>query len=426
MVKSIHVGARASPLSLVQVQEVLRELRLSDPEISFTVTAMPTSGDLDRITSLRNLDKTDFFTKELDALLLNSGCRIAIHSAKDLPDPLPEGLKIVAITKGVDSSDSLVLRQGATLGSLPKNAVIATSSIRREENVQQLRSDLTFCDIRGTIAERLQVLEKGKVDGVVIAEAALIRLGLTHLNRVRLPGSTTPLQGQLAILARKDDIEMAALFTKLDTRGPKKTLYLGLEPSKETADSLFHFPVIEIFPIHSEICLAQNGLNKASHILFTSRTAVRLFFNNLQLPSLSDKIWIAVGKRTAQTLADYGITTVLTPKQETAEGVVALLETLDLSHAHLLWPHAAAARDVINSYLIDNSFSFAAYSIYTTSTRPYQFLPDLNQFEELHFTSPSTVQAFIDLFGGLPSNKRLTAIGPITQNALNARSLMIK
>ena len=164
---------------------------------------------------MRALDKTNFFTKEVDELQLSGRCRISIHSAKDLPDPIPDGLKIIAVTKGQDPRDALVMRPGDNFESLPANAIIATSSHRREEVVKSLRHDLRFIDLRGTIHQRLSLLEAGKADGVIVAEAALLRLGLTHLNRFYLPGDTAPFQGQLAILARENDSEMEELFQML-------------------------------------------------------------------------------------------------------------------------------------------------------------------------------------------------------------------
>src|SRR5262249_52760384 len=145
-------------------------------------------------------------------MLLEGRCRIAIHSAKDLPDPLPRGITMVALTEGLDPTDVLVLKEGQSLSSLPFGAIIATSSERREKAVKQLRPDFRFIDLRGTIAERLMQLDQGLANGVVVAEAALIRLGLTHLNRVKLPGFSASLQGQLAVTARTGDEEMRRLF----------------------------------------------------------------------------------------------------------------------------------------------------------------------------------------------------------------------
>lgn len=215
---SIKVGARGSPLSLIQVQEVLEELRAFCPDISFEVISVQTTGDKDLKTSLRSLEKTDFFTKEIDQLQLTGGCQISIHSAKDLPEPLPKGLVLGALTKGVDSSDVLVFRNGETLENLPPGAKVGTSSARREKNILELRPDLHCVDIRGNIQQRLSLLDEGIVDAVIMAEAALIRLKLTHRTRIPLPGEIAVGQGQLAVIVREGDTEMLELFTQIDVR----------------------------------------------------------------------------------------------------------------------------------------------------------------------------------------------------------------
>lgn len=216
---TIIVAARASPLSQVQVKEVLAEIIKYHPNIHFKPLLIESYGDLDLNTSLRDLDKSsDFFTREIDEALLQRKCSIAIHSAKDLPVPLREGLTIAAITQGIDSQDVLVLKDGCTLENLPKGAIIATSSHRREENVREMRGDLQFVDLRGTIGHRLEQLDSGKIDGVVIAYAALIRLGLKHLNLIPIPGPTAELQGKLAVVVRKDAHAMLKLFACIDSR----------------------------------------------------------------------------------------------------------------------------------------------------------------------------------------------------------------
>ncbi len=198
---SVKVAARDSPLSRAQVEEVQEEFL---GEISFIPIYVKTTGDLDKTTSLRDLEKTDFFTRQIDELLLRGECRAAIHSAKDLPDPLPKGLVIAKLTRGKDPADVLVLREGETLERVPKGAKIATSSIRREENVRQILKEVTFVDIRGTIQERYAKLKSGEVEGVVMAEAAILRLKM-NWNRFPLPGEVHPLQGKLAIVVREED-----------------------------------------------------------------------------------------------------------------------------------------------------------------------------------------------------------------------------
>lgn len=212
---SIEVGARASKLSQAQVWEVHHELIKSHPDVEFVPHWVTTTGDQDLKTSLRTLEKTDFFTREIDALQLDGKIRISIHAAKDLPEPMKEGLVVVALTRGVDPSDSLVYvfsHVRYNTGPLPYGALIGTSSIRREKNLLEWRPDLKCIDIRGNIEQRLALLDERKVDGVVVAEAALIRLNLTHRNRIPLKGEVAPLQGRLAIVARTDDEEMRELF----------------------------------------------------------------------------------------------------------------------------------------------------------------------------------------------------------------------
>jgi hydroxymethylbilane synthase len=213
----IPAAARNSPLSKAQVQEVWSELKQYDPDVTFETIWLETTGDKDQITSLRTLDKTDFFTKEVDEMLLQNKCRIGIHSAKDLPEPLTKGLVIVALTRGIDPSDVLVFRRNEQLSSLPKGAKIGTSSERREKTIRELRPDLICVDIRGNIQKRLELLDSGAFDGVVMAEAALRRLGI-HRERLFLPGPSAPLQGRLAVIAREGDVEMKDLFACIDGR----------------------------------------------------------------------------------------------------------------------------------------------------------------------------------------------------------------
>lgn len=214
---AVSVGARSSRLSKAQVEEVRQEMSAYIPHIGFTPTWIVTLGDVDKTTPLWKASR-DFFTREIDRMLLQGHFRIAIHSAKDLPHPIPEDLTVVAITHGVDPRDSLVMNDGVTLDTLPHQAKVGTSSKRREQHILSLRKDLVMVDIRGTIDERLSLLQEKQVDALVMAEAALIRLKLTHLSRLILDLSTEPFQGQIAVVALSDDTEMKQLFQHIDSR----------------------------------------------------------------------------------------------------------------------------------------------------------------------------------------------------------------
>lgn len=205
----IRIGARGSLLSRAQVEELYQECR-QHRDVTFETVFVDTTGDLDRKTSLRTLEKTDFFTRELDILLARGKIDAAVHSAKDLPDPLPPGLELIGLTRGVDPRDCIVMRRNE---SLRPGMRIGTSSERREEAVRALEPGCTFIDLRGTIAERLAYIESGALDGVVVAEAALIRLGLTSLPRLYLDGEPAAGQGRLAVVARQGDEKMKELFS---------------------------------------------------------------------------------------------------------------------------------------------------------------------------------------------------------------------
>ncbi len=215
----VTVAARTSALSKAQFSEVYQAIQSYHPNVIFTATYIETHGDQDLKISLRGLEKTDFFTREIDNTLLEGKCDIAIHSAKDLPEPLREGLIIAALTQGIDSSDVLVLKEGYTPETLPPHAIIATSSERREESVRELlNKKINFIDLRGTIQKRLEFITDGRADGIVVAKAALIRLNLIHLNHYLLPGPTAPLQGKLAIVTRNNNQRMIELFSCIDSR----------------------------------------------------------------------------------------------------------------------------------------------------------------------------------------------------------------
>lgn len=205
--KTLRIAARDSKLSCIQMQEVVDQLLKKDPTLFLERIFVKTRGDLDKKTSLKNLDKTDFFTYEIDQLQLENLVDLAVHSRKDLPDPMHPELEVAAVTKGIDSRDSLVLRKGEDFFSLPPPRV-ATSSFRREKNVKKLREDVIFVDVRGSIDERLKQLEDHQFEAIVVAEAALLRLKYTDLNRLYLPGETAEGQGELAIVVRKKDQEL--------------------------------------------------------------------------------------------------------------------------------------------------------------------------------------------------------------------------
>ena len=199
MGRKIRIISRQSRLALLQVEELVKEAGITDYELIKTTSY----GDRHKEVSLMDEGLAqDFFTRELDEALLEGRADIAVHSAKDLPNPLPDGIELLALTEGKDPSDSLVARDGLTLATLPEGSKVGTSSTQRKEELLKVRPDLVVVPIRGTIEERIAQVDSGAVDALIVATCALDRLGLSHRATERLPFKTHPLQGKLAVTGR--------------------------------------------------------------------------------------------------------------------------------------------------------------------------------------------------------------------------------
>lgn len=210
----IRLICRNSRLSLVQTEEIKSLL----PEIKFELTSVQSLGDKNLHIPLETCDISDFFTRELDEAVLRKEADIAVHSAKDLPYPIPQGLEVIALTKAKDQSDALVSRNNLKLKELPANPRVGTSSVIRAESIKSLRPDARIVSIRGTIEERIALIEKDLTDAVVVATCALQRLGLSDIIAETLPFDTHSLQGHLAVVARSTDAKLKDIFAPIDIR----------------------------------------------------------------------------------------------------------------------------------------------------------------------------------------------------------------
>ena len=200
MNKKIRVIARGSRLSRLQVEEVFKNF----PELAYEIKYLESYGDKNQQISLLNGEApADIFTRELDDAIRQGDADIAIHSAKDLPYPLPEDIEVIALFPAFDTTDSLVSREHKKLAELPAGSIIGTSSPLRKKGLNELRPDLTIKGIRGCIEERVQQVKDGKYDAAIVATCALKRLGMEDEIAEVLPFPTHPLQGFLAITGKK-------------------------------------------------------------------------------------------------------------------------------------------------------------------------------------------------------------------------------
>lgn len=209
MNKKIRVIARGSRLSRLQVEEVFKNF----PELAYEIKYLESYGDKNQQISLLNGEApADIFTRELDDAIRQGDADIAIHSAKDLPYPLPEDIEVIALFPAFDTTDSLVSRDHKKLAELPAGSIIGTSSPLRKKGLNELRPDLTIKGIRGCIEERVQQVKDGKYDAAIVATCALKRLGMEDEIAEVLPFPTHPLQGFLAITALKESQALQQAF----------------------------------------------------------------------------------------------------------------------------------------------------------------------------------------------------------------------
>jgi uroporphyrinogen III methyltransferase/synthase len=220
----ITLVTRASALALQQSQEIIS---LLPPSVVPVIKPIVSWGDKHKHHSLMNNSVADIFTRELDQALLRGQGDLAVHSAKDLPYPLAEGLEVIALLPAAEQTDCLASRGGLKLKQLPRGAKVGTSSPLRQEQMNRLRPDLKAVDIRGTIEERLAKINSGEVDAVIVATCALKRLRREAAISEILPIKTHALQGHLAVVARDDREDLKALFAAYDLRRKFGTVVLA-------------------------------------------------------------------------------------------------------------------------------------------------------------------------------------------------------
>jgi hydroxymethylbilane synthase len=220
--RTIRIGSRKSQLALVQTHWVRDELQKAFPDTNFEVVTMSTQGDIILDVALAKIGDKGLFTKELEVGMLNRDTDFAVHSLKDLPTNLPEGLMLGCVTERENPADALVVHesfQQYQLDTLPEGTIVGTSSLRRLAQLRHFFPHLIFKDVRGNLNTRLAKLDSGDYDALILAYAGLHRLGFGDRIHQTIPAEYSLHavgQGALGIECRSGDEDILRVIKTLE------------------------------------------------------------------------------------------------------------------------------------------------------------------------------------------------------------------
>ncbi|PWM52216.1 MAG: hydroxymethylbilane synthase [Clostridiales bacterium] len=217
--RTVKIGSRDSALAMWQTKHVISELEKVTSAYTFEIVPLKTKGDKILDVSLAKVGDKGLFTKELEAAMLDKTTDLAVHSMKDVPTNLVDGLIIGSILKREDPRDVLISPKGYTFQTLPEGAKVGTSSLRRKAQLQNLRPDLKICDVRGNLNTRMRKMHEENFDALILAAAGVIRMGWSDEISEYLPMDiflAAVSQGAIGIECREDDAEIMALIAKIN------------------------------------------------------------------------------------------------------------------------------------------------------------------------------------------------------------------
>jgi hydroxymethylbilane synthase len=219
MKRTIRIGTRGSQLALYQAEKVKSTIQQIFPDLQVELEIIKTKGDKILDVALSKIGDKGLFTKEIENALMDGTVDLAVHSLKDLPTTLPEGLKLGAVLERGEFRDALASVTGKTLANLKAGDVIATSSLRRIAGLLKINDQIIIKDIRGNVNSRLKKMEEGYCDAMIMAAAGLQRLGFEkYITEIIDPEVILPAvsQGAIAIETRIGDTEIEAIMVRLN------------------------------------------------------------------------------------------------------------------------------------------------------------------------------------------------------------------
>lgn len=215
---TLKIATRQSPLALWQAEHIKARLQQLHPHLQVELVKFVTQGDKILDTPLAKIGGKGLFVKELESALLDGRADLAVHSMKDVPMQLPDGLELPVICEREDPFDAFVSNHYVSFDDLPKGAIVGTSSLRRKCQILHARPDLIIHDLRGNVGTRLAKLDSGLYDAIILASAGLKRLGLaTRIRHTMLPSMSLPAvgQGALGLECRAEDTQILNLIEPL-------------------------------------------------------------------------------------------------------------------------------------------------------------------------------------------------------------------
>ena len=218
MMKTLKIATRQSPLALWQAEHIRARLEAMHADLTVELVTFVTQGDKILDTPLAIIGGKGLFVKELEAALMDGRADLAVHSMKDVPMALPEGLSLAVICEREDPLDAFVSNHYASFADLPQGAKVGTSSLRRKCQILKARPDLEIIDLRGNVGTRLSKLDDGQYDAIILASAGLKRLGLAERIRHTIqPAVSLPAvgQGALGLECRSQDQAVLDLILPL-------------------------------------------------------------------------------------------------------------------------------------------------------------------------------------------------------------------
>ena len=215
----LRIGTRGSQLARAQTQWVVSQLQEAHPELRVEIQIIQTTGDIRRDIPFNQVGTKGMFVKEIEQALLDNQIDVGVHSLKDMPSELPQGLTLSCFPVREDPRDAFISRENMTLENLPSGSIVGTSSTRRHAQLGVYRPEWAITELRGNLDTRLRKLDDGQYDAIILACAGLNRLGLSE----RITEAIDPVicvpaagQGALALETRNSDSEISALLSVLN------------------------------------------------------------------------------------------------------------------------------------------------------------------------------------------------------------------